>query len=1173
MSKVDIIIPTRETVREVFIQRPAKVAPAGRADTRRTGRTARSYAAAGAPAREVLPETRIILRGNYVGAIVAMGPTEPPPYSSSAARQRWIDENRVNTSAWMANLHEGVYERLLPTPNPGSAFTSNGQLAEGTYSLPDLVIGARANEAQWLVVDGKTLKLELVKTGARDLTGVWEAISEGTGFIATPPGTGTPAGGGLYSLNFRPALERVTEYSTNRNTGDKTPFAWRGNGETAVSVVAEVQPNTFAEGGLRIRSGTYTEVMAQDGARLVRAGDDQQTVGVAGPALLVVRRVQPDATIVVNGQSVQPFRTGDNLSVLVPPGQSTVRVDNGGEYEVFRIDAAPGSQLAINAPQAAVARPPAQEFVVLGAPQGSRVTANGAEVQPLGQNSAVLRFTAPSDTFAVIVAAPGGESRSAFGSRGAILQWATMTRTGDVGTGVGTPLLLTPALSTGAVRITNAPEGTTVTVDGVPNAKGGAAPMGGTVDYLGIAPGSRTVVATSPDGESRSAQVAVTAGGTASLKWDRMAVASAPGTGSGPVYGVVRVSGVPQGAILTIEGSTSAAFTSGGTTTFPDVVAGARLITAELPDGSQRSMRVNVTREGLTLAFDSLVQSREPRAVPPGTVRISGLPEGAQVTVNGGAPAGASRSGGEYTAQLPPGEHRVLVELANGELRSATVTVASNGSTAVAFDAMRQERPATQQPPTSGTATVNITHVGSRGPSSRPMLALASDPNTPIALSTSTTGPASLTYSATVPLGSYIVVPGCRDDAQGRLIPQRTIPVETPGMTYTVTFNCDNGGAPEGQEEAEATPPSMEGDIAPDPALPPNRGRLRVLRSPLENGPLTVQRIDQQPPPAYITMPAVPGVPGAFESILEPGMYLVTSGRPQVGRQPEPDTRVANVSGGFTSTVRLAGASSAQANITTTADKAPIVTTTMLTDAPRGMGRIRLVMPFVNAPTPFVESVAQGPGVPAQRITMRRVGTTADLPVATRPTSAADAIRTLIAPGGTVIVPDDVFEVDVAPGAYTVHSNAPGVALAGVTVQAGELVTVTIPRNAIGAGPSMPVGPLVPVPGTVVTGYAPTDAAAAAASGFRPGVKLPVGVTGRTAEGFRSGPIAVDLANAGLIGTVAVEFAEVRPGIRAWYEPGVGMVAGRVTALDLAGLRRLWTPILPAGFDGYGMER
>ena len=47
----------------------------------------------------------------------------------------------------------------------------------------------------------------------------------------------------------------------------------------------------------------------------------------------------------------------------------------------------------------------------------------------------------------------------------------------------------------------------------------------------------------------------------------------------------------------------------------------------------------------------------------------------------------------------------------------------------------------------------------------------------------------------------------------------------------------------------------------------------------------------------------------------------------------------------------------------------------------------------------------------------------------------------------------------------------------------------------------------------------------------------------------------------------------MRPGIRAWYEPGVGMVAGRVTALDLAGLRRLWTPILPAGFDGYGMER
>jgi hypothetical protein len=1176
-GKVDIIIPTRDTVREVFILRPAKVAPAGRADTRRTGRTARSYAAAGAPIPDLdLPSTYVILRGNYVGAIVAMGPTEPPPYSSSAARQRWIDENRVNTNAWMANLHEGVYERLLPKFGPRSfdSLQATGSAISGDdigrFSLPDLVIGARANEAQWLVVDGKTLKLELVKTGARDLTGVWEAIRAGTGFIATPPGTGTPAGGGLYSLNFRPALERVTEYSTNRNTGDKTPFAWRGNGETAVSVVAEVQPNTFAEGGLRIRSGTYTEVMAQDGARLVRAGDDQQTVGVAGPALLVVRRVQPDATIVVNGQSVQPFRAGDNLSVLVPPGQSTVRVDNGGEYEVFRIDAAPGSQLAINAPQAAVARPPAQEFVVLGAPQGSRVTANGAEVQPLGQNSAVLRFAAPADTFAVIVAAPGGESRSAFGSRGAILQWSSMTPTGVPG---DAPPIVMPTLSTGAVRITNAPEGTTVTVDGAPNAKGGAAPMGGTVDYLGIAPGSRTVVATSPDGESRSAQVAVTAGGTASLKWDRMAVASAPGTGSGPVYGVVRVSGVPQGAILTIEGSTSPAFTSGGTTTFPDVVAGARLITAELPDGSQRSMRVNVTRDGLTLAFDSLVQSREPRAVPPGTVRISGLPEGAQVTVNGGAPAGASRSGGEYTAQLPPGEHRVLVELANGELRSATVTVASNGSTAVAFDAMRQERPATQQPPTSGTATVNITHVGSRGPSSRPVLSLASDPNTPIPLSTSTTGPGSLTYSATVPLGSYIVVPGCREDAQGRLIPQRTVSVETPGMTYTVTFNCDNGGAPEGQEEAEATPPSMEGDIAPDPALPPNRGRLRVLRSPLENGPLTVQRIDQQPPPAYITMPAVPGVPGAFESILEPGMYLVTSGRPRVGRQPEPDTRVANVSGGFTSTVRLAGASSAQANLNTTGDKAPTVTTTMLTDAPRGMGRIRLVMPFVNAPTPFAESVAQGPGMPAQRITMRRIGTTADLPAATRPTSAADAIRTLIAPGGTVIVPDDVFEVDVAPGAYTVHSNAPGVALAGVTVQAGELVTVTIPRSAIGAGPSMPVGPLVPVPGTVVTGYAPTDAAAAAASGFRPGVKLPVGVTGRTAEGFRSGPIAVDLANAGIIGTVAVEFAEVRPGIRAWYEPGVGMVAGRVTALDLAGLRRLWTPILPAGFDGYGMER
>lgn len=1183
MSKgnVQIIVPARENVREVILQRGT--APAGRVGDRRGGRGGRgavpSYAAAGAVAGTVaLPDTYIILRGNYIGAIVAMGPTEPPPYSNSAARQRWIDENRVNTIAWMANLHDGVYEGLLPTPTPGVRSRKDGQYRPGLgesaetsqedlarFTLPDLVIGARANEAQWLVVGGKTLKLELVKTGPRDITGVWEAISENTGFIATPPGTGTPAGGGLFSINFRPALERVAEYSTNRNTGDKTPFAWRGNGETAVSVAAETQPNTFAEGGLRIRSGTYTEVMTPEGARLVRAGENQQTVGVAGPALLVVRRVQPDATIAVNGQSVQPFRAGDNISVLVPPGQSTVRVDSGGEYGVFRIDAAPGSQVAIDAPQAAASQAPAQEFVVLGAPQGSRVTANGAAVQPLGQNDAVLRFTAPADTFAVIVTAPSGESRSAFASRGSILQWSSMARTGAPG---AAPPIVMPTLSTGAVRITNAPEGTTLTVDGVPDAKGGAAAMDGTAAYLGIAPGSRTVVATSPGGESRSAQVSVTAGATASLKWDRMAVASAPGSASGPVFGVVRVSGVPEGAVLTIEASSSPAFTSGGTTTFPDVVAGARLITAELPDGSQRSMRVNVTREGLTLAFDSLVQSREPRAVPTGTVRISGLPEGAQVTVNGGSPTGASRSGGEYTAQLPPGEHRVLVELASGELRSATVTVASNGSTAVAFDAMRQERPATQQPPTSGTATVNITHVGSRGPSSRPMLALASDPNTPIPLSTSTTGPAALTYSATVPLGNYIVVPGCRDDAQGRLIPQRPLPVETPGMTYTVTFDCDNGGAPEGASE---TPPSMEGDIAPDPALPPNRGRLRVVAT--SDRTVTVQRIDQQPPPAYITMPAVPGVPGAFESILEPGMYLVTSGRPRVGRQPEPDTRVANVSGGFTSTVRLAGASSAQANLNTTGDKAPTVTTTMLTDAPRGMGRIRLVMPFVNAPTPFAESVAQGPGMPAQRITMRRIGTTADLPAATRPTSAADAIRTLIAPGGTVIVPDDVFEVDVAPGAYTVHSNAPGVALAGVTVQAGELVTVTIPRSAIGAGPSMPVGPLVPVPGTVVTGYAPTDAAAAAASGFRPGVKLPVGVTGRTAEGFRSGPIAVDLANAGLIGTVAVEFAEVRPGIRAWYEPGVGMVAGRVTALDLAGLRRLWTPILPAGFDGYGMER
>lgn len=1173
---VEVIVPTRNNAREVIIQRGT--APSGRVDARRGGRGGRggvrSYAAAGEVVGGVnLPDTRILLRGVPDGAVYAMGDGMPP--AGDGARLSWINENFPRTTAWRGNDRTGTYVR------------DTGLVVEERDSTCDVVIGARANQPQWLAiavpgVPVRVVGIILSSGGVRDLTDLWRALGDDTvGYVGFAP---RPFGSAPFSPvlpNMSPIAQPTLEES-QRSSRPTVPRIFSGAPGARRMHVGLLD---YVAANVRVDPGIYYELTSNPFDGVMGPGQGNP-VPLLGPAALILRGAQVGSVVTINGQPAAADRlrrlggeAGNDLAVLIEPGVPTdVRVTLRGRAYTYRgaLGAGESREIMLDPATSEDIAGPLQ-FTVLGAPMGSLVAVGGVAAEPmLRRADGALSFLVPGVTLGpdgsveVVVTSPTGEVQRSQVRPGGTVQ---VSMAAGPGPGVGTPLLLTPALSTGAVRITNAPEGTTVTVDGVPNAKGGAAPMGGTVDYLGIAPGSRTVVATSPDGESRSAQVAVTAGGTASLKWDRMAVASAPGAGSGTVYGVVRVSGVPQGAILTIEGSTSPAFTSGGTTTFPDVVAGARLITAELPDGSQRSMRVNVTREGLTLAFDSLVQSREPRAVPPGTVRISGLPEGAQVTVNGGAPAGASRSGGEYTAQLPPGEHRVLVELANGELRSATVTVASNGATAVAFDAMRQERPATRQPPTSGTATVNITHVGSRGPSGRPMLALASDPNTPIALSTSTTGPASLTYSATVPLGSYIVVPGCREDAQGRLIPQRTVSVETPGMTYTVTFNCDNGGAPEGQEEAEATPPSMEGDIAPDPALPPNRGRLRVLRSPLENGPLTVQRIDQQPPPAYITMPAVPGVPGAFESILEPGMYLVTSGRPQVGRQPEPDTRVANVSGGFTSTVRLAGASSAQANLNATGDKAPTVTTTMLTDAPRGMGRIRLVMPFVNAPTPFVESVAQGPGMPAQRITMRRIGTTADLPVATRPTSAADAIRTLIAPGGTVIVPDDVFEVDVAPGAYTVHSNAPGVALAGVTVQAGELVTVTIPRSAIGAGPSMPVGPLAPVPGTVVTGYAPTDAAAAAASGFRPGVKLPVGVTGRTAEGFRSGPIAVDLANAGLIGTVAVEFAEVRPGIRAWYEPGVGMVAGRVTALDLAGLRRLWTPILPAGFDGYGMER
>lgn len=1173
MSKgnVQIIVPARENVREVILQRGTT--PAGRVGDRRGGRGGRgavpSYAAAGEVVGGVnLPDTRILLRGVPDGAVYAMGDGMPP--AGDGARLSWINENFPRTTAWRGNDRTGTYVR------------DTGLVVEERDSTRDVVIGARANQPQWLAiavpgVPVRVVGIILSSSGVRDLTDLWRALGDDTvGYVGFAP---RPFGSSPFSPvlpNMTPIAQPTLEES-QRSSRPTVPRIFSGAPGARRMHVGLLD---YVAANVRVDPGIYYELTSNPFDGVMGPGQGNP-VPLLGPAALILRGAQVGSVVTINGQPAAADRlrrlggeAGNDLAVLIEPGVPTdVRVTLRGRAYTYRGALGAGESREITLDPATsedIAGP--FQFVVLGAPVGSLVAVGGVAVEPtLRRADGALSFLLPGVTLGpdgsaeVVVTSPTGEVQRSQVRPGGTMQ---VSMAAGPGPGVGTPLLLMPTLSTGTVRVTNAPEGTTLTVDGVPDAKGGAAPMGGTVAYPGIPAGSRAVVATSPGGESRSAQVAVTAGGTASLKWDRMAVVSGPGAGSGTVYGVVRVSGVPEGAILTIEGSTSPAFTSGGMTTFPDVVAGARLITAELADGSQRSMRVNVTSEGLTIPFDSLVQSRDPRAVPTGTVRISGLPEGAQVTVNGGSPTGASRSGGEYTAQLPPGEHRVLVELANGELRSATVTVASNGSTAVAFDAMRQERPATQQPPTSGTATVNITHVGSRGPSSRPMLALASDPNTPIPLSTSTTGPAALTYSATVPLGNYIVVPGCRDDAQGRLIPQRPLPVETPGMTYTVTFDCDNGGAPEGASE---TPPSMEGDIAPDPALPPNRGRLRVVAT--SDRTVTVQRIDQQPPPAYITMPDAPGVPGTFESILEPGMYLVTGHFPMMGGrshswQPEPDTRVANVSGGFTSTVRLAMAPSTQANITATGDKAPSVTTTMLTDAPRGMGRIRLVMPFVNAPTPFVEGVAQGPGMPAQRITMRRIGTTSDLPAPPPSRPFVNDIIRNIAPGGTVIVPDDVFELDVAPGAYTVHSNAPGVALAGVTVRAGELVTVTIPRGAIGAGPATPVAT-----GGASTGYAPIDAAAAAASGFRPGVKLPVGVTGRTAEGFRSGPIAVDLANAGLIGTVAVEFAEVRPGIRAWYEPGVGMVAGRVTALDLAGLRRLWTPILPAGFDGYGMER
>lgn len=1162
---VEVIVPTRNNAREVIIQR--STAPSGRVDARRGGRGGRggvrSYAAAGEVVGGVsLPDTRIILRDVPFGTVYAMADTMPP--GSPDAALLWITENFPRTTAWRANVREGYYQR-----DRGQREFENGR------NPADVVIGARPNTPQWLAIatpDGpvRVVGILLSSGGIRDLTDLWRALGDGTsGYVGFAP---RPFGSAPFSPvlpNMSPIAQPTLEES-QRSSRPTVPRIFSGAPGARRMHVGLLD---YVAANVRVDPGIYYELTSNPFDGVMGPGQGNP-VPLLGPAALILRGAQVGSVVTINGQPAAADRlrrlggeAGNDLAVLIEPGVPTdVRVTLRGRAYTYRGALGAGESREITLDPAAsedIAGP--FQFTVLGAPTGSLVAVGGVAVEPtLRRADGALSFLLPGVTLGpdgsaeVVVTSPTGEAQRSQVRPGGTMQ---VSMAAGPGPGVGTPLLLMPTLSTGTVRVTNAPEGTTLTVDGVPDAKGGAAAMDGTVAYPGIPAGSRAVVATSPSGESRSAQVAVTAGGTASLKWDRMAVVSGPGAGSGTVYGVVRVSGVPEGAILTTEGSTSPAFTSGGMTTFPDVVAGARLITAELADGSQRSMRVNVTREGLTIPFDSLVQSREPRTVPTGTVRISGLPEGAQVTVNGGSPTGASRSGGEYTAQLPPGEHRVLVELANGELRSATVTVASNGSTAVAFDAMRQERPATQQPPTSGTATVNITHVGSRGPSSRPMLALASDPNTPIPLSTSTTGPSSLTYSATVPLGNYIVVPGCRDDAQGRLIPQRALPVERPGMTYTVTFDCDNGGAAEGASE---TPPSMEGDIAPDPALPPTRGRLRVLRSPSASGPVTVLRIDQQPPPAYITMPAAPGVPGAFESILEPGMYLVTDGgAPDVAAlgsgQPGSNTRVANVSGGFTSTVRFAMAPSTQANITATGDKAPAVTTTMLTDAPRGMGRIRLVMPFVNAPTPFVEGVAQGPGMPAQRITMRRIGTTSDLPAPP---------HSLIAPGGTVIVPDDVFELDVAPGAYTVHSNAPGVALAGVTVRAGELVTVTIPRGAIGAGPATPVAT-----GGASTGYAPIDAAAAAASGFRPGVKLPVGVTGRTAEGFRSGPIISDLANAGLAGTVAVEFAEVRPGIRAWYQPGMGMVAGRVSDLDLAGLRRLWTPILPAGFDGYGMER